>query len=152
MTLSNQDFRLLADWVEVGRTPVIVADRLRWVAPEDAASRRRELEQVVERWRADWESRDSDRYLGHYSESFRSGGMSRSAFAAYKRQVNAGKKYIKVRLEEIGIYGYPGESGLVLVDFVQHYESDSFRGTRRKHQYWRREPAGWRIVLEEKVG
>ncbi len=77
--------------------------------------------------------------------------MNRTQFGEYKKSVNQGKKYIRVRLEDVGIYGYPGETDLVVVDFLQHYESDTFSVSTRKHQYWRRERTGWRIIFEERV-
>ena len=110
-------------------------------------------------WNISW-SRDSERYLRHYAADFRTGSMDRSSFASHKRRVNASKKYIRVDLDQVGIYGYPGEPDLALVDFQQSYESDNFRASRRKHQYWRRDsgreriayhPGGaerWRIVYE----
>ncbi len=151
VTLSNQDFEALMQAVEIRETPVLVASGLEWVPEARAHRRGRQLEARVEAWRRAWESRDTPRYLAFYSDQFRTQGMDRSRFGAYKKSVNAGKSYIRVRLEEMGIYGYPGEPDLVVVDFVQHYESDTFKASTRKHQYWRREPTGWRIVFEERV-
>ena len=148
VTLSNEDFRVLREQVEVSKTPVIVADRVEWVEPETVSRTRDALEANIEAWRSDWESRNSDRYLSHYAEDFRTQGMDRAAFARYKRTVNASKRYIRVGLEEVGIYQYPGEPDLALVDFRQSYESDNFRASRRKQQYWRREGSRWRIVYE----
>jgi murein L,D-transpeptidase YafK len=151
VTLSNEDFKSLEKRVMVGHTPVIVTDGIRWVEPQDVEQERHDLKAAIEAWRRDWESRDTDRYLSHYSKDFRADGMSRAAFADHKRRVNAGKRFIEVELDQVGAFRYPGERGLVLVDFVQNYRSDSFSGTRRKHQYWRREGEVWRIVLEEGI-
>jgi murein L,D-transpeptidase YafK len=152
VTLSNEDFKSLEKRVEVGRTPVIVSDGIRWVEPQRIDAERRDLTAAVEAWRRDWESRDAERYLAHYSKDFRSGTMSRAVFADHKRRVNASKRFIEVELDQIGAFRYPGERDLILVDFVQTYRSDSFRGVKRKHQYWRREGNAWRIVLEEGRG
>lgn len=151
VTLSNEDFGVLRRQVEVARTPVIVAERITWVEPEEVAGARRSLEATLEIWRTDWESRDADRYLSHYASDFRTGRMDRAAFARHKRLVNPSKRYIRVGLEQVGIYRYPGESDLALVDFQQRYESDNFRASRRKHQYWRRDDGRWRIVYEEGI-
>lgn len=148
VTLSNEDFKALQEQVEVSRTPVIVAESIDWVDSEQVEGARRSLEATLELWRTDWESRNVDRYLRHYAEDFRSGGMDLAAFARHKRRVNESKRYIRVDLDQVGIYRYPGEPDLALVDFHQSYESDSFRASRRKHQYWRREGARWRIVHE----
>ena len=149
VTLSNEDFAALERSVHVGRTPVIVSHGLRWIDAQVVESERLDLEAAIERWRGDWESRDAERYLRNYSEDFRTPDMTRAAFADHKRRVNAGKSFIQVELEEVAAFRYPGERDLVLVDFVQRYTSNSFSGVRRKHQYWRREGGGWRVVFEE---
>ena len=151
VTLSNQDFQELMSTVEIKRTPVLVTDRFDWMEIDRAQRRSRQLEARLEAWRKAWESRDTSRYLNFYSDSFRTQGMDRRAFEDHKKRVNQGKRFIRVRLDQVGIYGYPGESDVVVVDFVQHYENDSFRSTGRKHQYWRRESDGWRIVFEERL-
>lgn len=151
LTLSNQDFQTLREAVEIENTPVLVASDIEWVTAEHGERRRRHLEARVEAWRRAWESRDTTHYLDFYSDEFRTDGMDLSEFGAYKKSVNEGKRFIRVRLEEVGIYAYPGESDLVVVDFLQHYESDTFKASTRKHQYWRREAEGWRIVFEERV-
>jgi murein L,D-transpeptidase YafK len=148
VTLSNEDFLRLRDAVEVGATPVVLSRGIRWVSQDSVEAVRRSVGEAVEAWRRDWESRDVDRYLSHYSASFRTQGMSRAAFAAHKRRVNAGKSFIKVGLQDVGIYGYPGEPAMVTVEFRQDYRSDSFRATKMKRQYWRFEEGAWRIVFE----
>ena len=135
-------------WIDVGSTPVVVAQRVEWVDPTSVRKQRHELLAQLEDWRKDWESRDSDRYLGHYSTEFRSGGMNLAEFSRYKRRVNASKKFIRVSLSSVMIYNYPGEEKLVLAQFSQRYESDSYSASAVKHQYWKREPGGWKIVLE----
>ena len=149
VTLSNEDFRVLREQVEVSRTPVIVADEIKWVDPEKVSRARDSLEATIEAWRKDWESRDSDRYLSHYAFDFRTPGMNLDRFSRHKRRVNESKRYIRVALDEIGIYRYPGEPNLALVDFQQSYDSDNFKASRRKHQYWRRDGNRWRIIYEE---
>lgn len=151
VTLSNEDFRLLMDTVAIAETPVLVTKGIEWVAQERFARTLQDLEEHVEGWRQAWESRDVGHYLSFYSDSFRTLEMDRGAFGDHKRRVNVGKKFIRVDLDEVGIYAYPGEPDLVVVDFVQRYESDTFSNSRRKHQYWRLEDGAWRIVFEESV-
>jgi len=148
LTLRNQDFLRLAREVEISRTPVVISRTLRWLPASDLDPLRRSLATAVESWRRDWESRDTERYLSHYAKDFRSGSMSRRRFAVHKQRVNARKKFIEVRLDEIGIYLDPAENGLALVTFVQNYRSNNFEQQRLKHQYWRRQDEGWKIVLE----
>ncbi|MCZ6727762.1 MAG: L,D-transpeptidase family protein [Acidobacteria bacterium] len=148
VTLSNEDFLRLSEIVEVGKTPVVLSRGVRWLSAESVGAVRETIEEAVEGWRRDWESRDTDRLLSHYSDSFRTAGMSRDSFAARKRRVTGEKSFIEIAVKDLAIYGYPGEGALVTVEFLQEYRSNSFNDARRKRQYWRREAGNWRIVYE----
>ena len=148
VTLSNEDFLRLKEAVEVGKTPVVLSRDVRWVSSESVEATRRSVSHAIETWRLDWESRNSDRYLSNYSESFRTAEMNRPAFADHKRRVNGSKSFIEIEVSDLGIYGYPGEPSMVIVEFMQGYRSNSFSGARRKRQHWRLEEGVWRIVFE----
>jgi murein L,D-transpeptidase YafK len=128
----------------------VLTNGVAWQSPPSIEAARQELAAAVERWRRDWESLDTDRYLAHYAPTFRTEGMDLARFAAYKRRVNASKSSIRVDLTELAIYAYPGEEALMLVEFAQAYESDTFRSRHHKRQFWGRHGDGWKIVLEAK--
>jgi murein L,D-transpeptidase YafK len=151
VTLSNADFQVLRRLVRVNETPVVVAQNLDWASPRELQAAGRELFEHFEAWRRDWERLDTDAYLGHYARDFRAPGMSRAAFADHKRRVNSYKRFVEIGVDDLGIYRYPGERDLVLVDFLQTYRSDNFESQKRKHQYWRLNGRRWRIVYEESV-
>ncbi len=148
LTLSNQDFSALRNVVEIGRTPIIVSRGLDWQDAESLEQQRQTISSALATWEQDWESLDTERYLRHYSQKFRSAGKSREVFAAHKRRVNRAKRFIRVDLRDVGIYRYPGEEGLVLVEFLQDYRSSNLNSQRRKQQFWRQEGEAWKIVFE----
>ncbi len=148
LTLRNADFLTLSQFVRIRRTPVIVSDAVRWTTPAELEADRASLAAAVETWRGDWESRNTGAYFRHYSPSFGTDSMALAAWKAHKRRVNSSKSYIRIGVDDLGIYAYPGEPGLFLVTFEQRYVSNNFRGQKLKHQYWRREAGDWRIVHE----
>ncbi len=148
LTLHNHDFETMSELAEIRRTPVIVSAKVDWVEPESVIADRDGLATAVEAWRRDWESLDTERYLSHYSKDFRTDSMNLRSWSAHKRRVNANKAFIRVGVDDLGLYAYPGEPGLYLVTFSQTYESSNFRAQRWKQQYWRREDGSWRIVHE----
>lgn len=151
VTVSNEHFEELRSQVEVGTTPVIVAEEIRWVPPQEVENRRQDLLAAVERWRQDWESLDTERYLSHYALEFRTDDMDRHQFAAHKRRVNSQKKFIRVELGDLGAFGYPGEDNLYMVEFRQVYDSSNYSSIDHKQQFWRARDDGWRIVHEGDV-
>ncbi len=148
LTLTDPDFVSMASHMQVRRTPVIVANSVKWVNPEQIAALSADLRHVIETWRSDWESRDTEAYLKHYSTSFRSPDKTAAQWFAHKRRVNSAKSFIEVAVTELGLYRYPGEDDLVLATFAQGYKSNNFDSQINKQQYWRREKGEWRIVYE----
>jgi murein L,D-transpeptidase YafK len=148
LVLANPDLLSVGRLVQVGMTPVIIADEVEWADAASVEAERASLAQAVERWRADWESRDVERYLAHYAADFRAAKQDLASWAAHKRSVNVAKTWVSVALEEVSMLRYPRESDLVVVGFRQQYRSNNLSNTMRKLQYWKKEDGRWRILYE----
>jgi murein L,D-transpeptidase YafK len=148
VVLSNDDFVALDRFVQPGSTPVVIADRIQWAHPEDVNSARREITSQMERWRLDWESRETSVYLQHYSARFSGGGKNLNQWSAHKRRINAAKSWIKVGISDISVILYPGDATLAVVTFAQDYASNNYKNRMHKRQYWTRENNRWKILYE----
>ena len=148
IVLSNLDLDALGRHLQVGLTPVIIADQIEWVDALALERERTSLAAAVEQWRADWESRDTDRYLAHYSARFKSGKQDLAAWGAHKRSVNSGKSWIEVGLSRVSMVRYPSERDFVVVTFEQDYRSDGLKNVMKKRQYWVKEGDRWKILYE----
>ena len=147
--VSNNDLNILSPFIKKGQTPVIISDSINWVSKHEWRTRRGNYELFVETWRQDWESRDANLYLRHYSKEYSGLGKNYDSWVEYKRRVNPSKKFIKVNLTDTSMFLYPGEDQLMVVTFVQDYISDNFHRKFTKRQYWRMEDDGqWRIIYE----
>jgi murein L,D-transpeptidase YafK len=144
VVLTNEDFDRLSKYVDVSRTPVVIVDRLEWRDPRRLDSQRDELLAAVNRWKSDWESRDTERYFSHYAASFR--GLE--AWKAQKRKVNAGKEWIKVGVDDVSLFAYPGLQDVMVVSFTQDYRSSNLSNRTHKRLYWIHEDGRWRILHE----
>jgi len=148
VVLTNEDMDELAKRVEIGVTPVVIADHVDWVSPQTREALRDTLTDQLDTWRADWESRDAGRYLQHYSRAFAAENANLAQWSAQKRRVNAGKDWIKVRLSEASVFLYPGRDDLAVVTFLQDYSSNNLSNKMRKRQYWIKEAGAWKILYE----
>ena len=148
VVLTNQDLDAVAKNLQVGLTPVIISPSVEWLSLDDWARERDELNASIDAWRSDWESRDTERYLQHYSPRFKSGSQDFAAFAAQKRQVNAGKEWIKVATGNLSVFRNPGKDEVVVVTFEQDYRSNNLNNKMKKRQYWQREDGKWKIIYE----
>ncbi len=175
VVLANDDLRRLGQYIQTGKTPVIIAEQVEWVAYDVLDARRNDLAAALDQWRTDWESRDTDRLLSHYSASFRAGSQDLPAFAASKYKVNAAKSWIKVGLSKLSLMLYPQGAGrgykdavprdtpsdkastttlyperpdFALVTFEQDYQSSNLSDSTPKRQFWSRENGRWKIIHE----
>jgi len=148
VVLSNTDLDSLAKSLQIGLTPVIISNSIEWLTLDDWQNERSALNNKIEDWRKDWESRDIDRYLKHYSKKFTTKAQSLEQFAQQKRQVNQGKEWIKVKLSNLSMFRNPGQDELVVVTFEQDYKSNNLNNQMKKSQYWIREDGTWKIIFE----
>ena len=148
VVLANEDLDDLAKRVEIGVTPVVIADRVEWIQLQAAQSLRDTLNEQLDSWRADWESRNVERYLQHYSRAFAAENINLTQWSAQKRRVNANKDWIKVRLSGTSVFLYPGRDDLAVINFLQDYSSSNLSNKMRKRQYWIREGGTWKILYE----
>ncbi len=147
VVLSNTDLNALAKNLQIGLTPVIISNSIEWLSHDDWQKERTSLTKKIDEWRADWESRDTARYLKHYSAKFRTKEQTLEQFAKQKHQVNTGKAWVKVKLSNVSMFRDPKDE-LVVVTFEQDYQSNNLNNQMRKRQYWIREDGTWKIVFE----
>ncbi|MFT5426196.1 MAG: murein L,D-transpeptidase YafK [Gammaproteobacteria bacterium] len=152
--ISNDDLKTLSPFIVLNQTtPVILAQEIEWITKDQWQLRQKSFTSYLEQWRKDWESRDADLYLSHYSKDYEGLGKNYDSWAEHKRRVNPTKAFIKVNLADTSIFSYPGGTEPILVvTFKQNYSSDSFQRVYRKRQYWWMEKDGrWRIIFEGSV-
>jgi len=150
VTMANDDLVALRPYLQTGRTPVVLADKLEWLPAAMLGKQRDELLARIEAWRSRWSAIDTEAYLGFYADDFATNGLNKSAFSTYKRRVNGSKKRIDVQISDLDLMRYPGEPNLVVAQFRQDYKSSNFAVTSQKQQFWRQQKDGsWKIVLEE---
>jgi murein L,D-transpeptidase YafK len=148
VALTNQDLETIGKNLRIGVTPVIIADGIDWIKPEALDDVRRDLMASVENWRRDWESLDTETYLKHYAPGFSTGAQDLATWSQQKRHVNAAKTYVKVKIDRVSAFLYPGRDDLAVVSFDQDYTSSNLSNQMRKRQYWIHDKGGWRILYE----
>ncbi len=148
VVLANTDLDIVGRYLQIGLTPVIISEQIEWLGLDDWDRERRQFRDQLEKWRTDWETRDTDKYLTHYSKRFASGDQDLNAWSKQKRQVNTGKTWIKVGISNLSMLRNPGKEDLVVVSFDQDYRSSNLSNTMKKRQYWVKEEGRWRIIFE----
>jgi murein L,D-transpeptidase YafK len=148
VVLTNDDFARLTSFVDVSRTPVVIGQDIQWQDNAAWESERERFLGAFGRWKSDWESRDAERYFSHYSSAFRTGSRDLASWKASKRKSNTGKAWIKVEVNDLSLFAYPGAKDMMMVTFEQDYRSNNLSTRTVKRQYWVKEGPQWRIVHE----
>ena len=152
VVLSNPDLKTLEPILQSGKTPVIIADKLQWLANgqlKTLDTDKLALQTAIEDWRKDWVSQDTNEYLSHYSKKFfySDGGLAQ--WGDYKRGIQASKPKVAIQINYISMFGYPGfEQPVVVVNFEQDFKSATLQNKMRKRQYWTNENNQWKIIYE----
>ncbi|MFH1604313.1 MAG: L,D-transpeptidase family protein [Pseudomonadota bacterium] len=148
VVLANADLDALSKNLQIGLTPVIISEQIEWLSLDDWNAERNALNAEIEQWRSDWEGRDTERYLKHYSKNFSTGRQNFAEWGRHKRQVNSGKNWIKLKLSNFSMFRNPGKDALVIVTFDQDYRSNNLSNAMKKRQYWIKDAGRWRIIYE----
>ncbi len=153
VVVSNNLMPALHDNAELKYTPVILADKLRWTARENAESVRDALMESVENWRASWSAGDMDTFIGLHSPNFRNSKQGFAAYADQKRRLASLRKKVDVELDEFEVFMYPDvdHKAMAMVSFKQHYRSRYFKDVTYKTQYWQHNGERWELQLERQV-
>ena len=151
VVLTNDDLARLAKYVDVSRTPVVIGESVEWRSEDEWQADKASFMKAFTRWKSDWESLDTVRYLANYSKSFHSKDQNLAAWSASKQRVNAGKKWVKVQLNDVSLFAYPGAPNTMMVTFEQDYRSNNMSKRTVKRQFWSLEGGHWRIVHEAVV-
>jgi len=147
VVLPNDDLDQVGKILQIGITPVIITNQMDW-SDEQSKSDRAALLGEIEKWRADWASRDTNTYLKHYAQDFSNSEADFSDWARQKKTVNAGKSWIKVKISNLSMFAYPNQPDLAVVNFEQDYESNNLNNHMKKRQYWIKRDNRWQIVYE----
>lgn len=149
LVVANPDYQEIRRYIVPDKTPIVIADRTEWLDRAAWQAARREILDSVDRWVADWQRLDADRYLGRYSSDF----LNRAgrAWIENKRRNIVQKTWIRVSLTDVSLFLYPS-SDLAVLSFTQVYDSDKLHDVTQKRFYLRQDRNQWRIALEKSLG
>lgn len=150
ISLTNPDFIDLDKAIDFLNTPVLVGHNIRWISRDDWFAQTERFNNLIERWAADWESQDHQRYIQNYAQVYKDDKRDFQAFSSYKKRVNASKQFIEIGVNDLSLYRYPDNPDLVVATFKQDYKSSNLQGSSIKRQYWTFEEGRWRIAYEGK--
>ncbi len=149
VVLTNPDLYKLVNSVEIGKTPVVISERVDFVNKTKWDNDRKLATRLVDGWRRDMESLSPTRVMAHYSTRFKSDrGEDLQTWFRKHQQFLAGVKELSIQLRDVTHFFYPGRDDMIVSTFTQESRVGRTRTSIRKRQYWAKEGAQWKVVYE----
>ena len=152
VVLTNPDLNKLLASIEIGKTPVVISDRLEFISKEKWSIERNLAMRLLDSWRADTETANPGRIGGHYSPKFKSDrGEDLAAWLAKHQEFVGTVPGATLKLRDVTSFIYPGKEEMLVITFTQESAIGKNRvlmNRIRKRQYWAHEGAQWKIVSE----
>ena len=149
MVLTNPDLREVYGAVEVGKTPVVIANDADFVPRKQVVEERGQALAMVEAWRAALEDPDPQRLRSQYSPHFRTEqGGALDDWLARQRKLTEALVKPSMALRSLSLFRYPGRDEVVVATFTVDAVAGLKRVSTRKRQYWAHEGNAWKVVSE----
>jgi murein L,D-transpeptidase YafK len=152
VVLTNHDLKQLSLSVDIGKTPVVIADSIEFISKAKWDAERNGASNLLENWRHDVESPDQNQVLKNYSSKFKSGlGEDLRTWYEKNKGPMAGATGVQVKLRDMTLFRYPGREDVIVGTFTQETSAGRNKTVIRKRQYWAKEGSGYKIVFESIV-
>ena len=146
VVLANPDLERIVRTVEIRTTPVVIAQNLKWVAPQTFKTDGKSFEDAMNGWQAAKSSGDLGRLMTWYTPDFTSygktlGEWTPSLQAEVKQQAGHG-----VELKDVSYLRWTDSNDTMVVTFGELVQGA--KTGRTKRQYWTRQGTQWKIFFE----
>ncbi|HSV45049.1 MAG TPA: L,D-transpeptidase family protein [Ramlibacter sp.] len=150
VVLANPDLQHIIRTVEVRSTPVVIADKLSWVAPNKAEQDSKSFGEALSAWRSAKVSGDMNRLLGFYTTDFSSYGKTLGEWTPSLRAELDRTRGRDIQLKDLSFLRWTDSADTMVVTFGE-VAAGALTGPV-KRQYWVRSGAHWKIFFEGVIG
>ena len=150
VVLANPDLERIIRTVRVRTTPVVIAQSLKWVAPQTIQADNKPFEEALKAWQGAKSSGDMTRLMTWYTPDFSSNGKT---LAQWTPTLQAELKKLdgrKVEIKDVSFLRWTDANDTMVVTFGEL--AQGARTGQTKRQYWMRQGGQWKIFFEGIIG
>jgi len=150
VVLANPDLERIIRTVRVRTTPVVIAQSLKWVAPQTIQADNKSFEDALKAWQSAKSSGDMTRLMAWYTPDFTSNGKT---LAQWTPTLQAELKKLdgrSVEVKDLSYLRWTDANDTMVVTFGELAQGAKTGQTKR--QYWIRQGSQWRIFFEGTLG
>lgn len=146
VVLANPDLQRIIRTIEIRTTPVVIAQNLKWVAPQSVKTDSKSFEEAMSGWQAAKSSGDLAKLMAWYAPDFTSYGKTLlewkpSLEAEVRQQAGHG-----VQLKDVSYLRWTDSNDTMVVTFGELVQGA--KTGRTKRQYWTHQGNQWKIFFE----
>ncbi|MFN8791560.1 MAG: L,D-transpeptidase family protein [Bdellovibrionales bacterium] len=147
VVVRNDEIARLEKYITFKQTPILIFDKVNYVTVSEHKRLRDEKAQFLKGWIEAWESKDIDRYISYYDESFSAPGFKgHRAWKKHKTRLKDLYGFIQVRLDQPFLLVHADK---MIVRTLQKYTSDQHTDYGVKVVYAVLKNGQYKIVREE---
>ena len=150
VVLANPDLERIIRTVSVRTTPVVIAQSLKWVAPQTIKADSKPFEDAFSAWQSAKSSGDMTRLMSWYAPDFTSNGKTLTqwtpALQAEIKKLNGRR----VQTKDVSYMRWTDANDTMVVTFGELVQGAKTGQTKR--QYWTRQGSEWKIFFEGIIG
>jgi len=146
VVVRNDEIVKLEKYISFKQTPILIFDQIKYSTLEDHKKIRDEKAQFLKDWALAWESKDIDRYISFYDESFTAPGFNFKTWKRHKEKLKNRYSLIQVRLDQPFLLVHNNQ---MIVKTLQKYTSDRHTDYGIKVIYAKLIEGKYKIIREE---
>ena len=146
VVLANPDLERIVRTVEIRTTPVVIAQSLKWVAPQTAKADSKSFEDALKGWHAAKTSGDMARVMAWYTNDFTSYGKNLTQWTPVLKTEVRQLSGRGIQLKDVSYLRWTDSNDTMVVTFGELIQGARTGLTKR--QYWTRQDNQWKIFFE----
>ena len=151
VVLSNPDLERIINTVEIRTTPVVIAQSLKWVAPQTVKADSKPFEEALNAWHAAKSSGDIKRVTTWYTPDFTTNnGKTLAEWTPALRAEMEKQAGREIQLKDVSYLRWTDAADTMVVTFGELVQGA--KTGRIKRQYWSRSGNQWKIFYEGIIG
>jgi len=150
LVLANPDIERIISTVEIRTTPVVIAQSLKWVAPQTIKADSKPFEDALQAWHSAKSSGDINRVASWYASDFTSNGKTLTEWTPALRTEMDKLAGRQILLKDVSYLRWTDATDTMVITFVELVQGAKVG--RVKRQYWSRSGSQWKIFHEGIIG
>lgn len=146
LVMANSDLMYLAHTVEVGSTPVVIAQQLQWVDVDSVHGESRPFDEALHAWHDAKEAGNLSRLMSFYTKDFNSYGKTLNQWSTLVQSELVRMQGQRVEIKDLSLLRWTDTADTMVVTFEEALSGRQIGSIKR--QYWTHQSGQWKIFFE----